>query len=130
MKRLITLLSLLALGACGQAGFAPREFFTGTLGALPPRQASAEPAMVVELTPETPDACRDGIAAAAESHGAVEVDVVSAGEPTLLPDGVTERPLETRIKYERAGEVQVREARIACRQDQEGRVVALLEASN
>lgn len=130
MKRLITLTSLLILGACGQTGISPREFFTGSLGGLPTQQVSTEPASLAAVTPDVTEPCRDRIAAAAESYGAVEVEVVSAGAPTLLADGTTETPLETRVRYERAGEIQVRQARITCQQDREGRVLALLDAGD
>jgi hypothetical protein len=58
--------------------------------------------------------------------GAVQVQAASAGTPTTLPNGVTEAPLEARITYEQAGEVEIRQARVTCQLSEDGRVLALL----
>jgi hypothetical protein len=66
------------------------------------------------------------IAAGAMPLGAVQVDAVSAGAPTLSRGGILGAPIEARIVYARGGAMQVREARVTCRLDARGRVVALL----
>jgi hypothetical protein len=71
------------------------------------------------------DSCRETIAAEAKPHGAVRVEAVSAGAPTRARQGITRAPIEARIIYARGGRVQVRQARITCQLNAQGRVISL-----
>jgi hypothetical protein len=72
------------------------------------------------------DSCRETIAAEAKPHGAVRVEAVSAGAPTRARQGITRAPIEARIIYARGGRVQVRQARITCQLNAQGRVISLV----
>jgi hypothetical protein len=72
------------------------------------------------------NSCRNTIAAEAKSHGAVRVEAVSAGAPTRVRRGITRAPIEARIIYARGGQVQVRQARITCQLNAQGRVISLV----
>jgi hypothetical protein len=72
------------------------------------------------------DACRNTIAAQVTPYGGIQVEAVSAGPPRGIRQRGTNAPIEARIIYARADHVQVRQARITCRLDAQGRVVALL----
>ena len=123
MKGFVILAGLLALSACNQTS-SQRELFTGSLQGEPQSPTPLFP--MAGVPGEAVNACRDSIAAAASSLGAVEVEVASAGEASGLLNGMTSTPIEARIVYEQAGDVQVREALITCQLDDQGRVVALL----
>jgi hypothetical protein len=71
------------------------------------------------------DACRNTIATQVTPYGAIQVEVVSAGPLRAVQQGGTNAPIEARIIYARADHVQVRQARITCRLNAQGRVVAL-----
>jgi hypothetical protein len=125
MVRFITLGGVLALAACGQSGVrgVSLDIFTsGSVQEPRPGPLSA----VAGVSDQAVEACRQAIAAAATRHGATQVEAVSAGTPSQLPEGVTEAPLETRIVYTQADTVQVRQARIACRLDDRGNVLGLV----
>jgi len=125
MVRFITLGGVLALAACGQSGVrgVSLDIFTsGSVQESRPGPLSA----VAGVSDQAVEACRQAIAAAATRHGATQVEAVSAGTPSQLPEGVTEAPLETRIVYAQADTVQVRQARIACRLDDRGNVLGLV----
>ena len=123
--RLLIVVAFLGLGACAQVG-GVKELFTGSLegGRQPPPTPGG--VSVAEVPAEAVEACRASIAEAANSLGAVQVQAASAGTPTTLPNGVTEAPLEARITYEQAGEVEIRQARVTCQLSEDGRVLALL----
>jgi hypothetical protein len=127
MRCFTALPCLILLGACAQIG-APKELFTGSLE----RERAPAPSELLPIAGvpgvrgDAVEACRDSIAAAANSQGAIQVEAVSAGTPTGPSNGITEAPIDARITYEQAGEVQVRRARITCQLSDEGRVVALL----
>ena len=72
------------------------------------------------------DACRNTIAAHGTPFGAIRVEAVSAGPLRGVRQGGTNAPIEARIIYARADQIQVRQARITCRLDAQGHVVALL----
>jgi hypothetical protein len=71
-------------------------------------------------------ACRERMSAQAQPLGATRVEAVSAGTLVRLPNGGTEAPLEVKITYERENQVQVRQARITCRLNDQGGVIELL----
>lgn len=78
------------------------------------------------VAPRTVSTCRNTIAAAAKPHGAIRVEVASAGTPSRTGQGVLRAPVEARIVYAAGKQVQVRQARITCQLNAQGRVVALL----
>jgi hypothetical protein len=82
-----------------------------------------------EPVPGTPNAvvnvCRQAIVSAADALGAVNVRAVSAGTPRRERNGNLAAPIQVRIDYNRQGGVEVRQARITCRLDVAGRVIAL-----
>jgi hypothetical protein len=69
--------------------------------------------------------CRTSIIQAALPYGAVRVDAAGAGLPNRTRDGGLSAPLEVRVEYARARARQIRQARISCRINADGVVVAL-----
>ena len=126
MVRLITLGGLLLLAACQtgpRASFA--EMFTGSL--QDDSQQPRGPLVSVGDVPfEVLVACRETLAAQAQSLGATWLEAASAGAFIRLPDGITEAPIEARITYQSENRVQVRQARITCRLNDQGAVTELL----
>jgi hypothetical protein len=127
MERFAALAGLLMLTACGQTGFGSSraEMFMSAAEpeVMQPPSSSTE---VAEIPPLGIAACKDLIAAQARRLGAIHVEAVSAGEPRRLRNGLTEAPLDASIIYQQEDRVQVREARVTCGLDQEGKVVSLL----
>ena len=118
MARIVALGVCLLASACSSAG-TQREIFTGNLQQPPVDIAlAAEPAFI--------EPCRQAIADAARSYGAVQVAAVATGEPSRAIDGTIEAPLEAQVTYERPGELDVRKAPIVCQLNSEGRVTGLL----
>jgi len=79
-----------------------------------------------EVLPKVIAACRERMSARAQPLGATRVEAVSAGTLVRLPNGGTEASLEVKITYERQNQVQVRQARITCRLNDQGGVIELL----
>lgn len=79
--------------------------------------------------PGTPPAvvrvCRQAIMSAATPLGALRVHVVSAGPLRRHRRGALTAPIEVRIDYARQGGIEVRQARVGCRLDAAGKVVAV-----
>jgi hypothetical protein len=125
VMHLITVGAILMLAACNCTGARVSlwEVFTGSVQRDP---APGPLVGVGEVSPEMLTACRESIAARTQPLGATWIDVASAGNPVHLLDGGTGAPIETRITYEHDNKVQVRQARVTCRLDEEGRVVELL----
>jgi hypothetical protein len=69
--------------------------------------------------------CGDFLTAQARELGSDEVSVSGAGPEVRSPDGAVSVLINARIGYAREGEKQVRQARVTCRIDPGGRVVAL-----
>ena len=90
------------------------------------RQLPRPLSVVPGVARQSVDSCRNTIAAEAKPHGAVRVEAVSAGAPTRVREGITRAPIEARIVYARAGRVQVRQARITCQLNAQGRVISLV----
>jgi hypothetical protein len=90
------------------------------------RRRSRPLAAVPGVAPRTVSTCRNTIAAAAKPHGAISVEVASAGTPSRTGQGILRAPVEARIVYATGKQVQVRQARITCQLNAQGRVVALL----
>ena len=59
-------------------------------------------------------------------YGAIRVEAVSAGSPRGVWQGGTNAPIGARIIYAQADQIQVRQARVTCRLDAQGRVIGLL----
>lgn len=80
--------------------------------------------------PGTPPAvvrvCRQAIASAASPLGAVRVRAASAGPLQRDRRGALTAPLAVRIDYAGLGGIEVRQARIKCRLDASGRVIAVI----
>jgi len=90
---------------------------------------SRSPALLRAI-PGTPLAivrvCRNAIMSAAAPLGAVRVQAASAGPLSRYRGGILTAPVEVRIDYARQGGVEVRRARVRCRFDAAGRVIAVL----
>jgi hypothetical protein len=69
--------------------------------------------------------CGDFLTAQARELGSEEVSVSGAGPEVRSPDGAVAVLINARIGYAREGKKQVRQARVTCRIDPGGRVVAL-----
>jgi hypothetical protein len=77
-------------------------------------------------TPQaTVAACRETIRLAASTYGAAHVESASAGVASPDGNGGTSVPIAARVLYSSKGEFEVRQAKITCNLDEEGRVVAL-----
>ncbi|UVK37853.1 helicase [Mesorhizobium sp. AR10] len=85
---------------------------------LPPVPIPGTPPAVVRV-------CRQAIMSAATPLGAVRVDAASAGPVRRHRRGALTAPIEVRIDYARQGGIEVRQARVVCRLDAAGRVVAV-----
>jgi hypothetical protein len=83
---------------------------------VPRRRAAAAPKLV--------EACYDSLEKAAARYKAVRVEAVNTGPAEPAPGGLTV-PLRARIVYRTGNVSQVREARLNCRLNQRGVVVAL-----
>jgi hypothetical protein len=83
----------------------------------------------LRANPGTPlsvvQSCRNALIPGALRYGAKQVDVASAGRTVRLKGGGFSAPVEARILFQRGNHVQVRQARITCRLDQAGRIVAM-----
>jgi hypothetical protein len=83
----------------------------------------------IKAIPGTPLAvvrvCRQAIESAATSLGAVRVHAASAGPLSRQRRGALTAPIHVRIDYARQGGIEVRQARISCRLDAAGRVIAV-----
>jgi nucleoid-associated protein YgaU len=108
----------------------PNLIYPGQAFVLPPgnsqnpRDRRMPPAD--EALPKVIAACRERMSAQAQPLGATRVEAVTAGTLVRLPNGGTEVPLEVKITYERENQVQVRQARITCRLNDQGGVIELL----
>jgi len=74
--------------------------------------------------PKVVSACRAAIASAATPLGAVRVYAVSAGPMRQRKAGLA-APIEVRINYALRGGIQVRQAKVLCRLDAAGKVIAV-----
>jgi hypothetical protein len=72
-------------------------------------------------------ACRSGIHQWAEEYDPVQITVVRGGMAERDATGDIIGPLDVRIVYDREGGPETREARIECRVNQDGAVVAVME---
>ena len=125
--QLVAAAGLFGLAACSQtAGRAPAwEMFLS--GGDPQPQPAAAPLSPIEgVPPEAVEACQNSIAIEARVHGATQVEAVSAGTLNYLPNGLVEAPIEARIVYGEEPQTQIRQARVACRLNEQGSVVELL----
>jgi nucleoid-associated protein YgaU len=108
----------------------PNLIYPGQSFVLPPDngQSPSDRRLPVagEVLPKVIAACRERMSAQAQPLGATRVEAVGAGSLVRLPNGGTEAPLDVKITYEREGQVQVRQARITCRLNDQGGVVELL----
>ncbi|WP_434722099.1 hypothetical protein [Mesorhizobium sp. RIZ17] len=86
------------------------------------------PLVSLKARPGTPpkvvSACRAAIVSAARPLGAVRVSAVSAGPMRQRHAGLA-APIEVRIDYALRGGVQVRQAKVLCRLDATGKVIAV-----
>ena len=71
-------------------------------------------------------ACQKAIASAAAPLGAVRVRAASAGPVSRQRRGAITAPIAVRIDYARQGGIQVRQAKVRCRLDAAGRVIAVM----
>jgi hypothetical protein len=83
----------------------------------------------LKARPGTPlkvvSACRAAIVSAATPLGATGVSTVSAGPMRQRKAGL-EAPIEVRINYMRKGAIQLRQAKVLCRIDAKGKVIAII----
>ena len=82
-------------------------------------------AAVPGTPPAVVQACRQAVAAAAAPYGMVQVRATSAGTVSRLRKGGVAAPIAVRVQYARLTGVEIRQARITCRLDASGSVVAL-----
>jgi hypothetical protein len=68
------------------------------------------------------EACRAMVEKSAEAHGAARVEAVSAGPQRRVRDGYV-APVQFRILYPGFLRSQVRQARLNCKTDREGKVI-------
>jgi hypothetical protein len=68
--------------------------------------------------------CKASLALNARALGSVAVNVKEAGRETRARGGSVDLPVVARIEYVREGRKQVRQARVTCKINPEGRVVA------
>jgi hypothetical protein len=80
---------------------------------------------VAAAPPQAVRACRDTIKAAAVPYRAKQVEAVGAGPASRTSRGITTVPINARVVYARGQISQVRQARITCRLNDRGIVVAL-----
>lgn len=85
--------------------------------------------LTIAAVPGTPStvvrACRKAIASAASPLGAVRVRAASAGSLLRHRSGALSAPLFVSINYAGQDGIQVRQARIRCRLDSSGKVIAV-----
>jgi hypothetical protein len=74
---------------------------------------------------EIVSACRDTIIAAARPHGVLHVDAASAGLLEQGRNGEMVAPIDVRIVYAREGGSELKQSRVTCRLNAQGRVVGL-----
>ncbi|MET3524247.1 hypothetical protein ABID25_006118 [Mesorhizobium abyssinicae] len=100
-----------------------------TLGQSKKGYPVLQPLAPLKVIPGTPPAvvrvCRQAIRSAAVPLGAVRVHAASAGPLRRHRLGALTAPIEVRIDYARQGGIEVRQARVGCRLDPAGRVVAV-----
>jgi hypothetical protein len=94
----------------------------GTLG-YPPRPVTALRARVGVL-PALVRTCRTAIASSASRLGATKVEAVSAGRQRQMGE-LVHAPLYVRIQYARQGGPEIRQAKVSCRVNTAGQVVAV-----
>ncbi|MBP2238587.1 hypothetical protein J2Z31_005124 [Sinorhizobium kostiense] len=86
--------------------------------------------LTIATVPGTPStvvgACRKAIASAASPLGAVRVRAASAGSLLRHRNGALTAPLAVRIDYAGQDGIEVRQARIRCRLDSSGKVIAVI----
>ncbi len=75
--------------------------------------------------PQAVKACRETITAAAEPYRAKRVEAVGVGPAKRTSQGITTIPIDARVIYARGRVSEVRQARITCRLNDRGIVVAL-----
>jgi hypothetical protein len=94
-------------------------------------RAPLRPAPRSKAQPQAPRAgsgvverCKASLALNARALGSVAVNVKEAGRETRARGGSVDLPVVARIEYVREGRKQVRQARVTCKINPEGRVVA------
>lgn len=101
----------------------PRSRAASLVASLPALQA---PLREVTAAPEgAMSACRSVLRQAAALYGAARVEVAAAGPPQVLARGAFVLPIRARVVYAHAGDAEVRQARVSCRINGAGRVVAV-----
>jgi hypothetical protein len=97
---------------------------------LRPRR-DAPPAATRRTPPHRParisaavDACGDALAKASSAYGNARVSTSGAG-PMVEGRSGRSVPVMARIEYQHGGRTEVRSARVSCRLDQKGHVVAI-----
>jgi hypothetical protein len=96
----------------------------------PSRGNDRLPTAAIEAVPGTPSAvvsaCRAAIESAATPFGVVSVRAKSAGTLRRLSRGAVSAPIQVRIQYARQSGGEIRQARIKCQLDANGRVIELI----
>ncbi len=80
---------------------------------------------VAAAPPQAVKACREMITAAAKPYRAKRVEAVGAGPAKRTSQGIITVPIDARVIYARGRVSQVRQARVSCRLNDRGIVVAL-----
>lgn len=97
----------------------------------PAPRSKAQPQAQAQAQTQAPRAgsgvverCKASLALNARALGSVAVNVKEAGRETRARGGSVDLPVVARIEYVREGRKQVRQARVTCKINPEGRVVA------
>ena len=89
-----------------------------------PRSKAQPQAQAPRVGSGVVERCKASLALNARALGSVAVNVKEAGRETRARGGSVNLPVVARIEYVREGRKQVRQARVTCKINPEGRVVA------
>ena len=89
-----------------------------------PRSTAQPQAQAPRVGSGVVERCKASLALNARALGSVAVNVKEAGRETRARGGSVDLPVVARIEYVREGRKQVRQARVTCKINPEGRVVA------
>ena len=89
------------------------------------RAKKAPVARVAQAGPGVVERCKASLASNARALGSVAVTVKEDGREAHTRGGSVDLPIIARIEYSREGRKQVRQARVTCKLNPEGRVVAI-----
>lgn len=101
----------------------PRQPVRRVLRAVPRATSRSKP-QVAQAKSNAVERCKTSLALRSRPLGSVAVNVTGAGPEARTRAGLVDVPVVARIEYARNGKKQVRQARVTCRLNPEGQVVA------